>query len=142
MPPTYFWIYCAVSVVISFLPIGRFLSFPWNLVGMLFIILGLLLALWVEGVFQRAKTTVKPFEKTSALVTSGPFRFSRNPMYLGMTVIFIGVTIILGNFLCLIGAIAFVITVNVKFIKFEEAKMTKTFGAEYIEYKQNVRRWI
>lgn len=109
---------------------------------MLFIILGLLLALWVEGVFQRAKTTVKPFEKTSALVTSGPFRFSRNPMYLGMTVIFIGVTIILGNFLCLIGAIAFVITMNVKFIKFEEAKMTKTFGAEYIEYKQNVRRWI
>lgn len=142
MPPTYFWIYCALSVVISFLPVGRFLSFPWNLIGILFIVLGLLLAVWVEGVFKRAKTTVKPFEKTAALVTGGPFRFSRNPMYFGMTVIFIGITIILGNFLCLIGAIAFVITMNIRFIKFEEAKMTETFGAEYIQYKQNVRRWI
>ena len=142
MPPAYFWIYCALSVVISFVPVGRFLSFPWSMIGILFVVLGLLLSVWVEGVFKRAKTTVKPFKQSSVFVTSGPFRFSRNPMYLGMTVIFVGITIILGNFLSIIGAIAFVITMNVQFIRFEEAKMMETFGAEYVEYKRSVRRWI
>lgn len=142
MPPTYFWIYFVLSVLMFFIPIGHFLSFPWNLIGLPLIVIGLLIAVWVESIFKREQTTVKPFEKSSVLVTSGPFRFSRNPMYLGMVVIFIGIAIVLGTFLSLIGAIAFLITMNLKFIKFEEVKMEETFGAQYEEYKRKVRRWI
>lgn len=142
MPPTYFWIYFVPSVVMFFVPIGHFLSFPWNLFGVVLIVLGLLFDVWVESIFKRVQTTVKPFQKSSVLVTNGPFRFSRNPMYFGMVVIFVGIAIVLGNYLSLIGAIAFLVTMHLKFIPFEEVKMAETFGAEYTEYKRKVRRWI
>ncbi|TRD11930.1 isoprenylcysteine carboxylmethyltransferase family protein [Erythrobacter insulae] len=94
--------------------------------------------------FRRAKTTVTPLkpEKASRLVVSGFYRFSRNPMYLGMLLILAGVAVWFGSFANIIILIAFVFYITAFQIKPEEARLDQLFGAEYRAYRQRVRRWL
>lgn len=94
--------------------------------------------------FKRARTTTDPRKpaNASALVTSGIYRFSRNPMYVGILLVLIGWGVFLGNALALIGAFAFVPYISRYQIQPEERLLQDKFGAEFTEYKARVRRWL
>ena len=143
MPPTYFLTAMVLSVILHFiLPIKKIIFPPYTYLGFLFIIFGAVLNLWTDALFKKMKTTVKPYEDASALITHGPFKISRHPMYSGMTAVLIGMTIVHGSIMPFIIPALFVILCEVLFIRFEEENMGKTFGQKYLDYKRKVRRWI
>lgn len=92
--------------------------------------------------FSRAGTPAIPFKPSTALVTSGPYRITRNPMYLGMASLYIGLSFAFG----LIWAFALlpivVIVIDRVVIAREEPYLERLFGEEYLAYKRRVRRWI
>lgn len=107
-------------------------------------VIGLAIILTSVFVFRRASTTINPIkiEEASALVTSGPFRFSRNPMYLGMLLILTGLAIWLGEISGLIALPLFAAYITAFQIKPEEAMMKEIFGDAFAGYAQKTRRWI
>lgn len=92
--------------------------------------------------FRRAKTNIEPWKPTTAIVSSGVFGFSRNPVYLAMTLLYTGVALLLDSMwiLLLVIPVLFLITVGV--IWREEKYLTEKFGDEYLNYKKQVRRWL
>jgi len=94
--------------------------------------------------FWRNKTTISPvdLESASALVTSGVFRFSRNPMYVGFTAMLVGWAVCLAAPWALVGPVAFVLFTNRFQIIPEERVMRDKFGQAYDDYQAQVRRWI
>jgi protein-S-isoprenylcysteine O-methyltransferase Ste14 len=92
--------------------------------------------------FKRAQTTVKPHETPSTLITSGPYRFSRHPMYAFMTLILLGAAVFLGSLTAFVGPILFLVVVELVFIPKEEEAMAEAFGEEYVKYRRRVRKWI
>ena len=75
-------------------------------------------------------------------VTSGPFKLSRHPMYLGMMSILLGVAIFLGSLITFSFPIIFIMIMEKRFIPLEEKNLEKKFGNQYVDYKKRVRRWI
>jgi protein-S-isoprenylcysteine O-methyltransferase Ste14 len=86
LPPVYFLLALVAMAGLHFLwPVARYLSLPGSLIGLLPLVIGIGLNLAADRQFKRHQTTVKPFERSSALVTAFPFSLSRNPMYVGIT---------------------------------------------------------
>lgn len=110
--------------------------------GVLFIALGGLLARWAHKNFLRHGTNALPWRPTNALVSSGPYRFTRNPMYLAMAIASFGVAIAAGSFYALLMLIPAIFLVHRHAIRREEAFLTQKFGEDYLTYKRSVRRWI
>lgn len=119
----------------------KIISYPNNLMGLLFIPLGIYFVLNPWYLFKKYNTP-EDFSESTALVTDGLYKYSRNPMYLGGVFILIGLAISTCNICALITPFIFFIIMNYMFIPFEEKKMNSTFGDDYIKYKNNVRRWI
>ncbi|MDZ7629180.1 MAG: isoprenylcysteine carboxylmethyltransferase family protein [Parvularculaceae bacterium] len=105
---------------------------------------GLLIDLVSVAAFLRARTTVNPLapDKTNALVVTGLYRVSRNPMYLGMALVLAGWAVWLGQALTLVPVAAFVALIEVIQIRPEEKALEEKFGEDYRAYKKRVRRWI
>ena len=103
---------------------------------------GILLNGWAVGLFRTKKTTIKPFEVSSDLLMEGPFRFSRNPMYLCMILILSGAVFFFNNFTSIMAPFAMFITLNFEFIPYEEQMLEEKFGKTYVDYKSRVRRWL
>ena len=110
----------------------------------LFFCLGGAVAIPGITAFRTAGTTVDPRypEKASNLVVAGVYRYSRNPMYLGLLLLLIAWALYLSNLLGFAGLPLFVLGMNRLQIRHEEAAMEALFGDEYRAYKQKVRRWI
>lgn len=106
--------------------------------------LGAGVALSAVHEFRRAQTTVNPLrpERATALVDSGVFRVSRNPMYLGLALVLTGWGIGLGSGGSFAVVALFIFLMTVLQIQPEEAALTKSFGDDYLKYRQRVRRWI
>lgn len=94
--------------------------------------------------FRKAKTTVHPTNphKASKVVSSGVYRISRNPMYLGLLLLLVSEGLILGNLSMLLGLWCFVVYITRFQIIPEERALEVRFGEEYLRYKNQVRRWI
>ena len=94
--------------------------------------------------FRRAKTTINPVKPSAAssLVTSGVYRVTRNPMYLGLLVTLVAWAVFLSNLVALLAAPLFVLYINRFQINPEERVLSSLFDAEYAAYKENVRRWL
>ena len=94
--------------------------------------------------FRRAKTTINPSKPSAAssLVTSGVYRYTRNPMYLGLSVTLMGWAVFLSNPLALLAVPLLVLYVNRFQIVPEERVLSSLFGAEHTAYKEKVRRWL
>jgi len=88
------------------------------------------------------KTTINTFEIPTSLVTTKIFNISRNPIYLGMVLIFFGIVIFLGSIISFAPLIAFIFLLDRFVISSEEEKLVKIFAKDYIDYKKRVRRWI
>ena len=143
LPPTYFALCLIIAAVLHFLlPIKQFINYPYNFLGFLFFVIGGILNIWTDQLFKKNKTTVKPLEKPSTFIQTGPFKISRNPMYLGMTILLIGLGFVLGSIISFVGFILFIIAMEIAFIPQEERSMQEQFGEEYLNYKKKVGRWI
>ena len=143
MPPTYFIVLLFSSIGLHFLfPVMKLISSPYNYLGILIIIFGIILNLWTDSLFKKRQTTVKPHEMPNFFISSGPFRISRHPMYLGMILILLGVAVFLGSLISFVFPIIFVMIIEKLFIPMEEKNLEKEFGDKYIAYKKRVRKWI
>jgi protein-S-isoprenylcysteine O-methyltransferase Ste14 len=92
--------------------------------------------------FHRARTSPNPFRPSSALVTTGPYRFSRNPMYVGITLLYVGVAIWVNTVWPLLFLPVILIVMHYGVIVREEAYLERIFGDEYRQYARRVRRWL
>ena len=128
----------------SFIPIVSIFYGPWNTLGWFFIVAGLIIDLWSVGLFWKQKTTVNPLkpDNSKSIVVDGMYQYSRNPMYLGMLSILLGVAILLGNLSALLCLPLFVVLITTQQIIPEEMTLTNKFGQEYLDYKHRVRRWL
>ena len=115
---------------------------PFNYFGILFFVAGLLILFWSFGLFKKKETPILPGKKPTALVIEGPYKFTRNPMYLGVTTALAGVAIYLGDILAILAPIVFFMFVSLRFIPREEKLMEKLFSKKYLDYKKKVRRWL
>jgi len=142
-PPVYLLLAVILMIALDrLLPLRRVVPSGVRPIGVALLVLGLVLNVWAAGLFARAGTAIKPLQPSTALVTHGPFRMSRNPMYLGMAVMLVGVAMLLGSLTPFVVVPAFVLLIERRFIRREEAMLDGTFGAAYAEYKRRVRRWI
>jgi protein-S-isoprenylcysteine O-methyltransferase Ste14 len=142
-PPTFLLIYLLLALTLHFFfPIKDIISGLYRFLGVLIIAFGVVINLWADSLFKKEKTTVKPDELPSKLITKGPFRFSRHPMYLGFVLLLLGVAIILGSLSSFISPVLMFLTLEWKFIPLEEKQMEKSFEEKYLEYKNRVRRWL
>ena len=110
--------------------------------GLLFLLSGIVLAASAARLFSKAKTGIVPFSESTKLVVSGAYRFTRNPMYLGMFFCLIGVTLLVNNVLSLLVLLLFFFIIRQKFVLKEEVQMQETFGDDYAQFKARIRRWI
>jgi protein-S-isoprenylcysteine O-methyltransferase Ste14 len=124
------------------MPGVRFTSSLGQIVGGLILFVGLVLLLLAGGLFKRAGTDLVPFKNVSALVTSGIYRYTRNPMYLGMTAILLGCGITVGAALSLVVAPVFMVIIELRFIRPEEEMLRGLFPQEFPQYCTRVRRWL
>lgn len=117
----------------------------WRLVGSVVLsVIGVGVCLAGVICFHKAKTTVNPLKPASAsvLVTSGIYRVTRNPMYLGFALILAAWTVFLASPLALLGLVAFILYINRFQIQPEERALHRLFGEALDEYCTRVRRWI
>lgn len=111
--------------------------------GMALVALALIPPVWAVVLFRRAGTELNPTSPANhSLVVAGPFRFTRNPMYLGLVVLTLGIALWVGSWPMFAAPIAVFATANWVHIPFEEAKMRRQFGASFDDYTRRVRRWM
>jgi protein-S-isoprenylcysteine O-methyltransferase Ste14 len=112
-------------------------AFGWGLV-----LVGLVVNFSSAGMFRRSGTAIIPFKPASRLVTSGIYRWTRNPMYLGMALLYAGIAVLFESILALILLTVVIAIIDSQVIAREEAYLGRQFGDEYRAYKARVRRWI
>jgi len=105
-------------------------------------IAGLLLVLAAAGLFVRAGTSIPPHRPSSALVTGGLYRFSRNPIYVGVTLVYLAVTAYFASLGALLLLPAVLLVMEFGVVRREERYLERRFGAAYRDYKARVRRWF
>ncbi|MEW5870213.1 MAG: isoprenylcysteine carboxylmethyltransferase family protein [Chloroflexota bacterium] len=143
LPPTFLLIAVIAILLLNFaIPLGRLIPTPWNLFGLLPLAFGLALNFVADNAFQKAGTTVKPFQESTTLLTDGVYRLSRNPMYLGFVLILAGVVILLGSLSPWVILPIFAGLMQVMFIQAEERMLEEQFGPDWLAYKRQVRQWL
>ena len=142
-PPLWALIYLVVCAVVS-----RALGWPMvpglplPALGIALVVVGFIPPLWAVSLFRREGTELNPTSAANRkLVTGGPFRFTRNPMYLGLVVITLGVAVWIGAWPMFLAPVAVFATVNWIHIPYEEAKMRRQFAVAFDDYARKVRRW-
>lgn len=143
LPPTYLFLSIAVMVAMRFLfPLAKAIAYPLNLLGSIPLGIGISFNLIADRAFKKYRTTVKPFEESTVLITSGVFRVSRHPMYLGMVLILIGIAVLMRSLPPFAVIPIFALLMERVFIRVEEKMLEDKFGQPWLEYKGKVRRWI
>jgi protein-S-isoprenylcysteine O-methyltransferase Ste14 len=111
--------------------------------GVAFAVAGIVLAIWAVVGFMSAETEIAPTSTSNKmLVVLGPYRFTRNPMYLGLILLSFAIAFFSGRLLYFAVPVLMFLLCNGLFIPFEETKMQRQFGNQYTNYIDRVRRWI
>lgn len=142
-PPLLYLVPLLLALLVHWRAPLALLPEPWPIVlGPLLIITGLLFGMPALAAFRRAKTRPQPWRPSTALVIEGPYRFTRNPMYVGFTLIHLGITCAVNSVWPLV-ALVVVLPVMQRFvIQREEQYMERRFGDAYRQYLTQVRRWL
>ncbi len=143
-PPIWALVYVLIAAAISWsLGWPKFLGLPLAPLGIALVAVAWIPSVWAIVLFRREGTEVSPTSPANrTLVTSGPYRFTRNPMYLGLVIVTLGIAVWVGAWPMFIAPIAVFATANWIHIPFEEDKMRRQFGATYDGYVRRVRRWV
>jgi len=125
-------------------PVGFLNNGQTQLIALACALIGIGLALDALGGFAKRKTTINPHhpERASDLVTAGVYRFTRNPMYLGLVLLSLAVPLLLTTAIGLAGPLLVIAALTRLQIIPEERHLTTLFGADYTTYRQRVRRWL
>jgi len=143
-PPLLYLAVLALGILLGLAYPVHFLptAVAWT-IGALILAAGVALGpLWGIRTMLSANTTVRPDRPATTLVTDGPFRYSRNPLYLSLTLMYAGIGIIANSLWALILLPAVVLFMSLFVIRREEAHLQRAFGEEYERYRANVRRWL
>jgi protein-S-isoprenylcysteine O-methyltransferase Ste14 len=111
-------------------------------VGIVLLLAGVGLLGSVIALFTRARTSIDPYHPTTAIVTTGSYRFTRNPAYLGMTLVYCGVAVMAGALWALVPLTGAVIVIDRGVIAREERYLERKFAGTYTSYKARTRRWL
>ncbi|MBR0826528.1 isoprenylcysteine carboxylmethyltransferase family protein [Bradyrhizobium manausense] len=143
-PPIWTLIYILLSAALSWwLGWPKLPGLPLPPLGIALVAIAFVSPVWAFILFRREDTEIEPTSPTNRKpVTSGPYRFTRNPMYLGLVLLALGIAVWVGAWPMLIAPVAVFATANWVHIPFEEAKMRRQFGAAYDDYVTRVRRWV
>lgn len=125
-----------------FYPMQKWLIRPYNLTGVIPLLIGMFMVVSIGKRFRKAKTQIHTFKVPKKLVTNGLFQYSRNPIYLGFTIALVGIAFLYGSLSALIPALFFFLVANFWYIPFEEQNMKRVFGQSYLFYRRKVRRWL
>ena len=111
-------------------------------VGTVLVVLGVGLAAWGMITFRRARTAIVPMHPASRIVDTGPYRFTRNPMYTGLTLAYVGISLYMNSVWPLL-ALPIVLALLIRLVvRREEAYLRGAFPDDYIAYQARVRRWL
>jgi len=143
-PPVWAFLFLIIAGAVSRLQSWRALldlRLVW--LGAALIVIGGAMSVWAFSLFRRAGTEISPTSvSNTSLVVHGPFRFTRNPMYLGLVVVTLGIALWVGSLPMFAVPVLVFATANWAHIPFEEAKMRRQFGPAFDEYTRRVRRWL
>lgn len=143
IPPVYFLSAILAMIALHrWFPIRQIFAGPLRCIGLAPIALGLAFGGSAARLFFRRQTAIRPGDTSTSLVTDGPFRFSRNPMYVGMLLLLAGAAIFLGSISPWLVIPLFITAISFRIIPVEEAMLRATFGEPYRGYQLRVRRWI
>ncbi|MEM7680149.1 MAG: isoprenylcysteine carboxylmethyltransferase family protein, partial [Pseudomonadota bacterium] len=142
LPPVTLLLYVVGGLVLNWiLPIFEY-GWGWGLIGLVMLAFAFALIYYSKKQFEAAGTNVPPNQPATVIVTTGPFKYSRNPIYLSFLVGFVGLSFIAGAPLMTLLAIPLYRTLKYDVIAKEEYYLESKFGKAYTDYKDNVRRWI
>ena len=142
-PPALFAGTLVLGLVLHWLrPVSLLPPLPARLAGLVVLVLSWSLVHSAEAAMKRAGTNVRPDQPSLAIVTDGPFRFSRNPMYLATTGLYLGITLLVNTPWPLILLSPMLLVLHWGVVRREERYLEAKFGEPYRAYKSRVRRWV
>ena len=143
LPPVLFLILlAALGILWAVHPVGMNIrpdaAMPWDVP----LALGIVILIWARVHFKKKDAEIHTFREPKSLVSDGIFRFSRNPMYLGFSLILLGAAFFVNTWCALLAPLAFLLAANFWYIPHEERTLRSIFGKAYDDYAWSVRRWI
>lgn len=127
------WIY-----PLPFLPGGM----PAGWLGGILFLAGLVLLIWAAMTFHRAGTQIQTIHPTTTIVDEGPYRFTRNPIYIGMLLGLIGLAVAFDSLWLIVLLVPFYLVIRYGVVAREEVYLERKFGDAYLDYKARVGRWL
>ena len=143
LPPLLYGVALAAGLLMQWLaprPILSSNAHYWA--GGVLLASGVLLAIWGRRVMEQAGTNVNPTLPTSAVVATGPFRFSRNPLYVALTLIYVGLALLANALWVLVLIVPVLLVMHYGVVRREESYLETKFGHPYRAYRSRVRRYL
>jgi protein-S-isoprenylcysteine O-methyltransferase Ste14 len=142
-PPLLFAGFLAAGFVLDALWPTTVFGHPWRYgIGGVLVVLGVLLMIAGVTRFNRAGTNVPTYRPTTALVTDGPYRYSRNPLYISLFLLYAGIGVVADNLWILALGVLLFLIMRYGVVAREERYLERKFGKAYLDYKASVRRWL
>lgn len=142
-PPLIFAVHAVAGGMTHWLcPIPLLPPLPARIIGVLLTIAAGAQAFWASRMMKRAGTNVKPSLPTTAIVATGPYRYTRNPMYLSLCLLHLGIGLLINGVLPVLFIVPLALTLHFGVIKREERYLDAKFGETYLAYRRGVRRWL
>ena len=146
-PPLLFALFLVLGLALDWLLPGRLwpVELPWPVrwgIGLALVVAGGLLNLAAERRFRAAGTDVRPWRPSTALAAGGPYRFTRNPMYLGLLLVLAGIALATDGPWLLAQLVPLGLVLHFGVVRREEAYLERLFGDAYRQYRQQARRWL
>ena len=141
-PPLLALVFLAGGLILHAFARGPRVIFAHHILGLLLIAGGVGLCFYAAALFQARGTTKNPQGEATHFVAEMPYTFTRNPMYLGLTIILFGFAVFFSSVVMLVAPIGFLLVIDRMVIPLEEQNMERLFGTSYFDYKTRVRRWL
>jgi len=141
-PPRIAQFLVAVAVLLHWASPLRLELFANSVLGSMLIAIGFCTMTAGWWLFKKQRTAICPTDKPSSLVVSGIYTITRNPMYLGIFAMLLGLAMIVGSLPFYTAALAYFVVMDTVFCPYEEDSLLRTFGDEFLRYKARVRRWL
>ena len=132
----------AAAGLTALAPLGTVLSGRWRLVGLVPLVVGIVVNVGGARHFDRVGTNIRTFDDPGHLVDDGLFARTRNPTYVGFTLLLVGVAALLGSVIAWLAPVTFFVAADRWYIPFEERRMAARFGSAFFRYRERVPRWI